>query len=191
MIFIGGSGEFSVIEDHPFLPDFFSLLTQIVDRDIPMFASCFGFHALTHVLGGRIVHDDPNMEYGTYRVNLTAAAKTDPVFGSLPESFLTQSGHKDRAEKLPSNAIVLAYSDMCAFHAYRLKGKRVYATQFHPELSRDRMLERLETYAEAFNIDRQGPQYQAIMRNLAATPEANSLLPNFVRWVVAQSGQKS
>ena len=58
--------------------------------------------------------------------------------GVLPERFEALVGHKEATERLPDDAVLLASSSGCPVQVYRV-GRRVYATQFHPEVSRRRL----------------------------------------------------
>ncbi len=51
----------------------------------------------------------------------------------LPDRFEALAGHKEATERLPAEAVLLASSDGCPVQVYRV-GRRVYATQFHPEV---------------------------------------------------------
>lgn len=97
VILVGGAGDYSILEVHPWLPPFCDFLCQVCELGFPMFASCFGFHALCVALGGKVISDPRNAEVGTYEVHLTEEGKLDPLFGQLPEKYFAQMGHKDRA----------------------------------------------------------------------------------------------
>lgn len=178
---VGGSGEFSVLDQLPFLPPFFEFLVDLKSHHKPLFASCFGFQALTLALGGIIVHDEPHTELGTYQLYLTEEGKKDPLFGTLPTPFWAQVGHKDRADRLPHGAVHLAYSELCPFHAFRMDDGTIYATQFHPELSARRNRERFEHYVDQYHIDRQSDAYREIIKRFREAPEAMTLIPRFLQ----------
>ena len=93
--------------------------------------------------------------------------------------FAAQAGHEDRVVELPPDAVLLASSPRVAEQAFRFAGRPIYCTQFHPELDRAAMLERLVAYPEYVARIARVP-YDDFIQNLRETPEANSLLRRFV-----------
>ncbi|HEY9616639.1 MAG TPA: type 1 glutamine amidotransferase, partial [Microcoleaceae cyanobacterium] len=135
-LFVGGSSDASVIqpEIYGFVESAKQLLAYCLQQRIPVFASCFGFQAAVEALGGKVILDKANMEMGTYPLWLTEAAATDLLFHDVPNGFWAVSGHKERAVSLPEGAILLAYSDRCPYHAFKMADQPFYGFQFHPEL---------------------------------------------------------
>jgi GMP synthase-like glutamine amidotransferase len=64
-------------------------------------------------------------------VRLTDAARTDPVFGTLPGEFVALQWHADTYD-LPEGAVRLAGSDAYAQQAFAVHN--AYAMQFHLEI---------------------------------------------------------
>ncbi|HEX5472848.1 MAG TPA: type 1 glutamine amidotransferase, partial [Lacipirellulaceae bacterium] len=62
--------------------------------------------------------------------------------------------------------------------AYRFIGKPIYCTQFHPELNRAAMLERVVAYPE-YVVRIAQITYDEFVQNVRETPEANGLLRRF------------
>jgi GMP synthase (glutamine-hydrolysing) len=82
---------------------------------------------------------------GAVSIRLTDAGAEDPLLSSLPPKFEAFLGHKEAVSRLPRGAVLLASSAACPVQAFRL-GRNVYATQFHPELDVEALLERIEVY---------------------------------------------
>ena len=178
MILLGGSGHYSAAAESTWLERALDTLREIHHVAKPTFASCWGFQAMARALGGRCVNDLANAEVGTIELTLTAAGRADPLFGELPPVFAAQAGHEDRVTELPSDAVLLASSSRVAEQAFRFTGRPIYCTQFHPELDRAAMLERLVAYPEyVARIAR--VSYDDFVQSLGETPEANSLLKRF------------
>ena len=74
-------------------------------------------------------------ELGTIELKLSNYGKKDPIFGKMPDIFCCQMGHEDIVIKQPKNSIILASSEKIEIEAFCFKGKPIYCTQFHPELS--------------------------------------------------------
>ena len=134
-LLVGGAGEYSVCEPVPGVLRMIDFLGHAVDRSVPTFGSCFGFQSLVMALGGEVIRDEEAAEVGSTMIELLDSAAGDPLFGDLPQFFVAQQGHKDRASRLPSEAVCFAKSEKAPYQALRIQGKPIYATQFHPEKS--------------------------------------------------------
>ena len=144
-LMIGGSGDYYVSKGN--LPNFqavLDLLAEVVAIGQPTFASCFGFQMLAQALGGEIVYAPEAMEVGTYDVRLTEDGRADELFSYLPDVFPRPIGRKDKAARLPDSVLHLAASDRAPFQALRVPGKPIWATQFHPELTKETNLARFQ-----------------------------------------------
>ena len=148
MVLIGGSGDFSVVTGGQWLPPALDCMAELVERGQPTFASCWGFQAMSRALGGEVVTDLERAELGTPELTLTDAGIDDPVFGILPRTFRAPMGHQDIVERLPQGATLLVSSDRVQHEAFKFPNKPIYGTQFHPELTREGLMERLRTYPE-------------------------------------------
>ncbi len=183
-ILIGGAGAHTAYENHPFTEPLRILVERLIERDRPLFGSCWGHQFLARVLGGTVIDDPSASEVGTFDIELTAAGREDPLFVGLPEVFPAQLGHKDRIGTLPDGLVELARSRRCPFQAVRIPGKPVYGTQFHPEMTADQLRQRLEVYREEYLPD--PGEFDALQRSLRPSPEADTLLRRFIeRYVVS------
>lgn len=183
-VLVGGSGEYSVLDDHAGIRGGIAFLGACAERGFPTFGSCFGFQALVVALGGTVIHDGDNAEVGTFWLEPTEEGLADPVFRALPERFLAQEGHKDRASVLPTEVTNLARSPRAPFQALKVDGQPVYATQFHPELTglaQSRRFKRYwDDYAHFFGED----EARRILHGFAESPEACALMTRFMDQVL-------
>ncbi|MGI0485628.1 type 1 glutamine amidotransferase [Pantanalinema rosaneae CENA516] len=179
-LFVGGSSDASVIqpEIYLFVESAKQLLAYCLQKSIPVFASCFGFQAAVEALGGKVILDKDNMEMGTYPLWLTEAAATDQLFHDVPNGFWAVSGHKERAVSLPEGAILLAYSDRCPYHAFKMADRPFYSFQFHPELDAKDLSARITRYHDRYLDNRD--VLDGILNSLQDTPIANQLIAKFV-----------
>ena len=127
------------------------LLDEVVRRDAPFLGACYGIGTLGTAIGG-VVDTTYAEPVGPMEITLTAAGRTDPLFGGLPPTFTALLGHKEAARELPPLATVLASSATCPVQAFRV-GSNVYATQFHPELDVPGIETRIEVYKHAGYFD--------------------------------------
>jgi len=182
-VLVGGSGDFSVTYDLPWLPNFINALRGIAQNGFPTFASCFGFQVMVIALGGKVQTDKDNLEVGSLIVEKLPEANGDPLFNELPDSFLCQQGHIDRAFELPDDVELLAKSIHCPFQAIKVKDLPVYATQFHPELTGDenkrRFLQYFNHYIETVGKEKT----EDILSSFAESKESSYLLKRFKQLV--------
>ena len=148
VVLLGGSGDYSVAEGGEWLPVALEAMRELCELGKPTFASCWGFQAMARALGGEVVTDLSRAELGTVEVQLTDAGHQDPLFAPLGDRFLAPMGHQDCVVKLPPGAERLARSDKVENQAFRIPGKPIYATQFHPELNRAALIERVNAYPQ-------------------------------------------
>lgn len=182
-LFVGGASEASVLEPvkYAFVPSLIKLMRDCIDTSYPVFASCFGFQAAVLALGGKITKDTENFEMGTYRMKLSKEAVQDPVFQGVPNGFYAVSVHQEKTTELPPDCTLLASTDAC-IHAFRATGKPFWAFQFHPELDKPNLVDRLLAYAEKYTEDES--HYQAVIDSLESTSDAHRLVSNFIKYLV-------
>ena len=140
------------------------LFLEIVRRDMPMLAICFGHQIIAKLLGGEVERDSAQSETGTLTVRLNEAGRAAAIFKDIPEKFNVVLAHKDSVIKLPTGAKLLAYSQRCRIQAYQI-GKNIFATQFHAELNLDDMVWRLQLYPDYLKektLQQLRSQYQEI-----------------------------
>jgi GMP synthase (glutamine-hydrolysing) len=186
VVLLGGSGDYSVAEAaadrSAWLPPALEAMRELDARCQPTFATCWGFQAMAHALGGEVISDPARAEIGTLPLQLTAAGRADPVFGPLAEagaSFDAQIGHQDSVTRVPPQAALLAHSAR-ANHAYRLADKPIYCTQFHPELTHAALLERVRHYPSYVETITGLALDEFIAQRTREAPEAGRLLVRFL-----------
>ncbi len=183
-ILIGGAGEFDVSKRNlPFFDATLQRLREIVATGHPMFASCFGFQLLVQALGGDIISDPVNAEIGAYRLTLAPQARDDELFGVLPNQFMAQLGHKERARLLPPGVVNLASSERVAYQAFRIPGKPIWATQFHPELTVEENRQRFQRYLDLYQSLFTQQEIDDILATFQPSPETEQLLPRFLKLI--------
>ncbi len=145
-VMIGGSGDFSIAKGGEWMEKVLDVMNYLYEQSKITFASCWGFQAMAKARGGHVVHDLKRAELGTILIHLTEEGKKDNIFKKLPDSFFCQMGHEDIVDKLPPEAILLASSKKVKNEAFCFKKKPIYCTQFHPELNKNDLKERMQTY---------------------------------------------
>lgn len=178
-VFVGGASEASVLEPEqfPFVDNSIELMRYCIDHTIPVFASCFGFQLAALALHREIVSDKTGFEMGTIPIKLSDAAKHDPLYRDTPNPFMAVSVHREKAITTPDNCIELAYTDVCS-HSFKVKDKPFWAFQFHPEVDKKILVERLTVFKSKYTDG--DDHLNEVLDNAVETPESNHLLRKFV-----------
>jgi GMP synthase (glutamine-hydrolysing) len=184
VVLLGGSGNYSVARGGPWLPAALEAMVGLYESGKPTFASCWGFQAMARALGGEVVTDHSRAEVGTIRLELTEAGVRDAVFSPLGKTFLAQSGHEDVVTALPPGATLLARSERVENQAFRIEGKPIYGTQFHPELAAADLVARMGRYPSYLRLIG-ARDVEELARITPDTPEAEALLGRFLDHVLA------
>lgn len=181
-VFFGGSGAYSVLDDHPWIRDMLASLREAVELGRPAYASCFGFQGLSRAMGGEVISDDSRTEMGGTPLELTNEGVQDGLFGALPPEFFGQQGHQDHVVGLPKGVTLLARGFDIEAQAFRVDGVPFWASQFHPELRRRHTIERFEHYVEHYLAeDTNVEAVYAELKGKPETPEVGDLLARLIR----------
>ncbi len=182
-IIIGGSGEFNLFDEKVAEPN--QALMDVVHRcyqeHIPFLGACYGHQLAALALGGEVSEDEAYRETGSIEITKTKAAENDLLFKRLPQKFFAQVGHKDTVVKLPPAGILLAKSDRCPIHAFKIAETKMYAVQFHPELDKDGLYHRI-SYYQGYAESKE--ELASILANTKETTEAAKLASYFVNSVI-------
>lgn len=178
-LFVGGASEANVLkpDEFPFVEASQALLRRCAEISKPVFASCFGFQLVVLALGGEILHKDDDFEMGTLPILLTDTSLDDPLFKDVPNGFHAVSVHRQYAKELPDCCEVIAYTSQC-IHVLRVKDKPFWAFQFHPEVDKSTLVERL-THYKAHYTDGDG-HLDRVLSSAVETPDSNQLVAKFV-----------
>ncbi len=131
MVF-GGAAHPDQDAEHPWLPSEAEFLREALDVGVPMLGVCLGSQLIARAAGAW-VGPAAHAEVAWHEVELNDAGRDDAVLGVLPERFDAFQWHYYTFE-LPEGATLLGES-AAARQAYRI-GDRVWAVQFHPEVTR-------------------------------------------------------
>jgi len=134
---IGGSGAYSVHDPRStrFVYPLRDLLERALEDDIPGFGICFGHQLIGQHLGVEVTTEDAAAERGTIAIELTESGREDPLFGPLGERFYAHTGHTDHVTKVPDTVELLARSETVETQAFKVRDRRFYTSQFHPDVT--------------------------------------------------------
>jgi GMP synthase-like glutamine amidotransferase len=136
VISCGGTANTHENDIYTWIDPQIELLRGALDDGVPVIGLCLGAQLLTKAAGGSVYRCDPS-EVGWVEVQTNGTAKTDPVLGAVPESFMAMQWHRYACE-LPPGAVELGRNSTC-LQAFRL-GEVAWGTQFHIEVTRDILL---------------------------------------------------
>ncbi len=106
---------------------------EIFELGIPVLGICYGSQLMAHLLGGK-VETAPTSEYGKTEVTLNEAGKASKLFAGVREKSICWMSHTDYIAKAPEGFTVTAFTPVCPVAAMENEERRLYATQFHPEV---------------------------------------------------------
>ncbi|MBT5874181.1 MAG: type 1 glutamine amidotransferase [Candidatus Latescibacteria bacterium] len=178
-VLVGGASEASVLEpnENPFLDSGMDLMRFCARTSVPVFASCFGFQLAAQAFGRQVIRDEHDFERGSIPISLSDDAGMDPLFHDTPDPFLAVSVHRERVLDPPDGCTGLAYTSNCC-HAFRIPDRPFWAFQFHPEVNRDTLIERLTIYKREYTTS--DDHLEEVLAAVRETPESNLLIRKFV-----------
>ncbi len=123
IVFTGGPNSVYK-EDSPRCPK------EIFDLGIPILGICYGSQAMAYELGG-VVATAPVSEFGKTEVDVDTS---DILFEGVDERTICWMSHTDYVAKVPEGFTATAHTPVCPVAAMACPERKLYATQFHPEV---------------------------------------------------------
>ena len=107
-----------------------SIDPAIFDLGLPILGFCYGHQITAVTLGGKVGHSEVG-EYGRATITRTAGAK---LFNSTPMEQTVWMSHRDAVSEVPEGFTVTASTDVCPVAAMECVERKIFTTQFHPEV---------------------------------------------------------
>lgn len=123
IIFTGGPNSV-YLEDSP------SYAKEIYDLGSPVLGICYGSQLMMHQLGGKVCKA-PVREYGKIEVTVD---QSSALFENVSEKTICWMSHNDYIEQAAPGFKIIAHTPDCPVAAVENVEKKLYATQFHPEV---------------------------------------------------------
>lgn len=98
---------------------------------IPILGICYGAQLMAWSLGGK-VETAPVSEYGKTETFIDRSGR---LFGNVSEKTITWMSHTDYIAEPPAGFRTTAHTDACPTAAMENDEKKLYAVQFHPEVT--------------------------------------------------------
>lgn len=102
----------------------------IFDLGIPILGICYGSQLMAYMLDGK-VKTAPVSEFGKTEVDID---RSSHLFGDVESKSICWMSHTDYIAKAPEGFTVTATTPVCPVAAMECPERKLYATQFHPEV---------------------------------------------------------
>jgi len=103
---------------------------EIFDLGIPILGICYGSQLMAYMLGGT-VKTAPVSEFGKTEVDID---RSSFLFGDVESKSICWMSHTDYIAEAPAGFTVTATTPVCPVAAMECPERKLYATQFHPEV---------------------------------------------------------
>lgn len=127
----------SIVDDHDFVPALEATVRRAHARGAPIMGICYGSQMIARAILGRdhVRRNPAGLEVGWLATDVVS--REGGWFDGLPDPFHTWHFHHDEVCALPDDFTVLASTPRCAIQAWWSPGRRLFGTQFHPEMDRE------------------------------------------------------
>ncbi len=104
---------------------------RILELGIPVLGICYGAQLMAYMAGGTVESAENGSEYGKTLLEV----RDDRMFRDIPEKSICWMSHTDYISALPDGFRVTAVTGKCPCAAMCNDDKKLYAVQFHPEVT--------------------------------------------------------
>ncbi len=102
----------------------------VFELGVPIFGICYGMQLIAKSFGGEVKSTDAP-EYGRKSVRYSESK----IFDGLKKDNFCWMSHTDQVKSLPDGFSIIASTDTCPVAAFESEERKIYAVQFHPEVS--------------------------------------------------------
>ena len=101
----------------------------VLKLGVPILGFCYGHQTIAVELGGTVGHTEKG-EYGAAGLHVAGGA----LFEGTPAEQTVWMSHRDAVTEVPAGFTVTASTDICPVAAMECVERKIYTTQFHPEV---------------------------------------------------------
>ena len=168
------SGSIASVNDpDAWVAQLLSTIRAAVDADVPVFGACFGHQAIAKALGGTVSANPQGWVLGRYETHNHTPA---PWMKTPPGPMALHAAHKEQVTIPPVGATILAGTEAVP-NGHMVLGRRVFSTQYHPELDSGFMLELFDEMA--------GSTAPTVLSDARAGMQGDVDDARMAQWVVA------
>ncbi len=125
-IILSGGPASVYAEDAP------SIDPEILKLGIPVLGFCYGQQIMAVTLGGEVGHTEKG-EYGPAPLTRCDEGRS-ALYGDTPAEQTVWMSHRDAVSRVPEGFVVTAKTDVCPVASMECAERKLYATQYHPEV---------------------------------------------------------
>ena len=104
---------------------------EILEQGIPILGICYGAQLMAYMAGGTVSSAESSSEYGR-----TELFTDDSVlFQGFQNHSICWMSHTDYISRVPEGFRAIAHTDQCPCAAMADESRKLYAVQFHPEVT--------------------------------------------------------
>ena len=103
----------------------------ILSLGIPVLGICYGAQLMAWMGGGKVSSAENSSEYGKTRLQLGESLLWD----GMPQESVCWMSHTDYISEAPAGFSVIGWTDQCPCAAMSCPERKLYAVQFHPEVT--------------------------------------------------------
>ncbi len=113
-----------------YAPDAPQVDPGIYELGVPVLGFCYGHQVSAVTLGGAVGHSEVG-EYGKATIRRSGESQ---LLDGTPQEQVVWMSHRDAVSEVPEGFVVTASTEACPVAAMECPSRRIYTTQFHPEV---------------------------------------------------------
>ncbi len=103
----------------------------VLELGVPVLGFCYGHQTVAACLGGQVGHTEAG-EYGAAELHVENGGGA--LLAGTPATQTVWMSHRDAVSQVPDGFTVTASTPACPVAAMECPARRIYTTQFHPEV---------------------------------------------------------
>ena len=102
----------------------------VLELGVPVLGFCYGHQIMAVTLGGEVAHSEVG-EYGPAKIERVPESA---LFNATPLQQTVWMSHRDAVSRAPEGFVVTSHTDVCPVASMECPSRKLYSTQFHPEV---------------------------------------------------------
>ncbi|MDW5563761.1 MAG: type 1 glutamine amidotransferase [Methanomassiliicoccus sp.] len=188
LVIMGGSMNVYEEDLYPWLVREKAFIREAIGAGKVILGFCLGGQLIADAIGGKVTRND-RPEFGWCPIRWSAEARSDPLFTFFPPECIVFQWHGDTFSVLPSEAIMLARSEVCEHQAFAYR-ERVFGFQFHLENTPEMVRAMVEECADDMGSDACDTSSQEMMAHPEHFEQNNLWMSEFLTRLAARGRER-